>query len=209
MATREWWPSSPASWGTSRGGLHYVLVGAMYPRLRQSRGQRAADMAAVAPVPVSRNEEERGAKARRSRCPTLSDGGRQTETIPPSLVLITIGSVTLQASRSRHCSLGGPPARDRTCDNAVRSSWWRYRGGRHVTREAGGPKEEEKSVVRSLIYRPSRPFALPFVIRAARGQRASRLPQKGGQPSAIVYSVLAEAPDLPAVLMAAPLPDAD
>jgi tripartite ATP-independent transporter DctM subunit len=77
--------------GHVRGGLQYVLVVGMY-LVSGISGSKAADMAAIAPVlfPAMR---ERGAKPG-ELVALLSATGAQTETIPPSLVLITIGSVT-------------------------------------------------------------------------------------------------------------------
>src|SRR5882672_7115711 len=77
--------------GHIRGGLHYVLVGAMY-LVSGISGSKAADMAAVAPV-LFPEMKQRGAKAG-DLVALLAATGAQTETIPPSLVLITIGSVT-------------------------------------------------------------------------------------------------------------------
>jgi len=77
--------------GHVRGGLHYVLIGAMY-LVSGISGAKAADMAAVAPV-LFPEMRERGAKPG-DLVALLSATGAQTETIPPSLVLITIGSVT-------------------------------------------------------------------------------------------------------------------
>jgi len=77
--------------GHVRGGLHYVLVGAMY-LVSGISGSKAADMAAVAPV-LFPEMKKRGAKPG-DLVALLAATGAQTETIPPSLVLITIGSVT-------------------------------------------------------------------------------------------------------------------
>jgi TRAP-type C4-dicarboxylate transport system permease small subunit len=77
--------------GHVRGGLHYVLVGAMY-LVSGISGSKAADMAAVAPV-LFPEMKARGAKPG-DLVALLAATGAQTETIPPSLVLITIGSVT-------------------------------------------------------------------------------------------------------------------
>jgi TRAP-type C4-dicarboxylate transport system permease small subunit len=77
--------------GHVRGGLHFVLVGGMY-LVSGISGSKAADMAAVAPV-LFPEMMERGAKPG-DLVALLSATGAQTETIPPSLVLITIGSVT-------------------------------------------------------------------------------------------------------------------
>jgi tripartite ATP-independent transporter DctM subunit len=77
--------------GHVRGGLSYVLIGAMY-LVSGISGSKAADMAAVAPV-LFPEMKERGAKPG-DLVALLSATGAQTETIPPSIVLITIGSVT-------------------------------------------------------------------------------------------------------------------
>ena len=77
--------------GHVRGGLQYVLVAAMY-LVSGISGSKAADMAAVAPV-LFPEMIKRGAKPG-DLVALLSATGAQTETIPPSLVLITIGSVT-------------------------------------------------------------------------------------------------------------------
>lgn len=77
--------------GHVRGGLSYVLVGAMY-LVSGISGSKAADMAAVAPV-LFPEMRSRGAKDG-DLVALLAATGAQTETIPPSIVLITIGSVT-------------------------------------------------------------------------------------------------------------------
>lgn len=77
--------------GHIRGGLSYVLVGAMY-LVSGISGAKAADMAAVTPV-LFPEMQKRGAKPG-DLVALLSATGAQTETVPPSLVLITIGSVT-------------------------------------------------------------------------------------------------------------------
>ncbi len=77
--------------GHVRGGLSYVLIGAMY-LVSGISGSKAADMAAVAPV-LFPEMRARGANLG-DLVALLSATGAQTETIPPSLVLIMIGSVT-------------------------------------------------------------------------------------------------------------------
>ena len=77
--------------GHVRNGLHYVLVAAMY-LVSGISGSKAADMAAVAPA-LFPEMEKRGAD--RPNSPRLlAATGAQTETVPPSLILIAIGSVT-------------------------------------------------------------------------------------------------------------------
>ena len=77
--------------GHVRGGLSYVLVGAMY-LVSGVSGAKAADMAAVAPV-LFPEMQRRGSKPG-DLVALLAATGAQTETVPPSLVLITVGSVT-------------------------------------------------------------------------------------------------------------------
>jgi tripartite ATP-independent transporter DctM subunit len=77
--------------GHFRGGMSFVLIGAMY-LVSGISGSKAADMAAVAPV-LFPEMEARGAQ-RGDLVALLAATGAQTETIPPSLILITIGSVT-------------------------------------------------------------------------------------------------------------------
>ena len=143
--------------GHIRGGLHYVLVGSMY-LVSGISGSKAADMAAVAPV-LFPEMKARGARPG-DLVALLAATGAQTETIPPSLVLITIGSVT-GVSISALFTGGLLPG----VVLAITLSalvWWRYRGEdlSHVKRATGG--EVARSFVIAL---PA--LALPFVIRAA------------------------------------------
>ena len=77
--------------GHFRGGLAYVLIGAMY-LVSGISGSKVADMAAVAPA-LFPEMKKRGADEG-ELVAMLSASGAMSETIPPSLVLITIGSVT-------------------------------------------------------------------------------------------------------------------
>ncbi|SOY89628.1 TRAP transporter large permease [Cupriavidus taiwanensis] len=77
--------------GHLRGGLQYVLLGAMYI-VSGISGAKAADMAAVAPS-LFPEMKRRGAKDG-DLIGLLSASGAMSETIPPSIVLITVGSVT-------------------------------------------------------------------------------------------------------------------
>ena len=143
--------------GHVRGGLHYVLVGAMY-LVSGISGSKAADMAAVAPV-LFPEMKERGAKPG-DLVALLSATGAQTETIPPSLVLITIGSVTGVSIAALFTGglLPGLVLGVLLC-LVVR---WRYRHEDlgHVTRAS------KREIGRTfLIALPA--IALPFVIRAA------------------------------------------
>ncbi|PZX23107.1 Putative TRAP-type C4-dicarboxylate transport system, membrane component (fused dctD-dctM) [Cupriavidus phytorum] len=77
--------------GHLRGGLQYVLLGAMYI-VSGISGSKTADMAAVAPA-LFPEMKQRGAKDG-ELIGLLSASGAMSETIPPSIVLITVGSVT-------------------------------------------------------------------------------------------------------------------
>jgi hypothetical protein len=120
--------------GHVRGGLHYVLIGAMY-LVSGISGSKAADMAAVAPV-LFPEMKARGAKPG-DLVALLSATGAQTETIPPSLVLITIGSVT-GVSISALFTGGLLPGVVLAITLGA-LVWWRYRGEdlSHVKRASG------------------------------------------------------------------------
>src|SRR5215470_8392597 len=143
--------------GHVRGGLHYVLVGAMY-LVSGISGSKAADMAAVAPV-LFPEMKARGAKPG-DLVALLSATGAQTETIPPSLVLITIGSVT-GVSIAALFTGGLLPALVLALALCV-VVWRRYRNDdlSHVRRAS--PAEILKTFAVAL---PG--LALPFLIRAA------------------------------------------
>jgi len=143
--------------GHVRGGLSYVLIGAMY-LVSGISGSKIADMAAIAPV-LFPEMQKRGAKPG-DLVALLSATGAQTETIPPSIVLITIGSVT-GVSIAALFTGGMLPALVLGLALCV-VVWWRYRGEdlSHVVRQS---KREIGKL--ALIALPA--IALPFVIRAA------------------------------------------
>jgi tripartite ATP-independent transporter DctM subunit len=143
--------------GHVRGGLHYVLVGAMY-LVSGISGSKAADMAAVAPV-LFPEMKQRGARPG-DLVALLAATGAQTETIPPSLVLITIGSVTGVSIAALFT--GGLLPGVVLAITLSALVWWRYRHEdlSHVKRAKVG------EIVRSFVIAlPA--LALPFVIRAA------------------------------------------
>ena len=165
--------------GHVRGGLHYVLVGAMY-LVSGISGSKAADMAAVAPV-LFPEMKERGAKPG-DLVALLAATGAQTETIPPSIVLITIGSVTGVSISALFTGglLPGVVLAITLCGVV----WWRYRGEdlshvkRATWREIGWA---------FLIAIPA--VALPFVIRAAVIEGVATATEVS--TIGIVYSILA------------------
>jgi tripartite ATP-independent transporter DctM subunit len=143
--------------GHVHGGLHFVLVAGMY-LVSGISGSKAADMAAVAPV-LFPEMKARGAKPG-DLVALLSATGAQTETIPPSLVLITIGSVT-GVSIAALFTGGLLPAIVLACllCFVIR---WRYR------REDLGQidRATKREIARSFVVAlPA--LALPFLIRAA------------------------------------------
>jgi tripartite ATP-independent transporter DctM subunit len=77
--------------GHVRGGLSYVLIGAIL-LVSGISGSKTADMAAVAPV-LFPEMKKRGANEG-ELIALLAASGAMSETIPPSIVLIVIGSVT-------------------------------------------------------------------------------------------------------------------
>jgi tripartite ATP-independent transporter DctM subunit len=76
--------------GHVRGGLQFVLLGAIF-LVSGISGSKAADMAAVAPA-LFPEMRKRGSDPEELAA-LLAASGAMTETIPPSLVLITIGAV--------------------------------------------------------------------------------------------------------------------
>jgi tripartite ATP-independent transporter DctM subunit len=165
--------------GHVRGGLHFVLVGAMY-LVSGISGSKAADMAAVAPV-LFPEMKARGAKEG-DLVALLSATGAQTETIPPSIVLITIGSVTGVSITALFTGglLPGLVLGVTLCALV----WWRYRHEdlSHVTRPS------RTAILKALaVAIPA--LALPFVIRAAVVEGVATATEVS--TIGIVYAVLA------------------
>lgn len=143
--------------GSARGGLYYVLVGAMY-LVSGISGSKAADMAAIAPV-LFPEMKQRGARPG-DLVALLAATGAQTETIPPSLVLITIGSVTGVSIAALFTGglLPGAVLAAMLCAMI----WWRYRHEELVYVKRATWREIGRAFIVAL---PA--IALPFVIRAA------------------------------------------
>lgn len=167
--------------GHVRGGLSYVMVGGMY-LVSGISGSKAADMAAIAPV-LFPEMRKRGVDEG-EMVALLAATGAQTETIPPSIVLITIGSVT-GISIAALFSGGLVPAlvlaallcfviwlrnRHANMDGAVRASW--------------------SEIGRALLI-ASPALALPFIIRAAVVQGVATATEVS--TIGIAYSLLAGA----------------
>jgi tripartite ATP-independent transporter DctM subunit len=143
--------------GRVRGGLSYVLLGAMV-LVSGISGSKAADMAAIAPS-LFPEMKRRGAKPGELAA-LLSASGAMTETIPPSLVLITVGA-TAGVSIAGLFAGGMVPAIVMGLALAA-VAWWRAR------------REDVSSVARPSVRAIGKAFAiaapaiaLPFIIRAA------------------------------------------
>jgi tripartite ATP-independent transporter DctM subunit len=143
--------------GHVRGGLSYVLIGAMY-LVSGISGSKVADMAAIAPV-LFPEMVRRGAKPG-DLVALLAATGAQTETIPPSIVLITIGSVT-GISIAALFTGGLLPA---VVLGAALCAvvWWRYR-----REDLSGVQRHSKREIGKLLLVALPAVLLPFVIRAA------------------------------------------
>jgi tripartite ATP-independent transporter DctM subunit len=143
--------------GHVRGGLSYVLVGAMY-LVSGISGSKAADMAAVTPV-LFPEMIRRGAKPG-DLVALLAATGAQTETIPPSIVLLTIGAVCGVSITALFTGglLPGVVLGITLCV-VVR---WRYRH-----EDLSGVRRVSRSEVAKSFIVAFPALALPFVIRAA------------------------------------------
>ncbi len=165
--------------GHVKGGLSYVLVGAMY-LVSGISGSKAADMAAIAPA-LFPEMKARGAKPG-DLVALLAATGAQTETVPPSLVLITIGSVT-GISIAALFTGGLLPA---VVLGALLCGvvWSRYRH-----EDLSQVKRTPKAEVGRLFVIAFPALALPFVIRAAVVQGVATATEVS--TIGIAYSILA------------------
>jgi tripartite ATP-independent transporter DctM subunit len=143
--------------GHVRGGLQYVLLGAMY-LVSGISGSKAADMAAVAPV-LFPEMRRRGAHPG-ELASLLAASSAMSETIPPSLVLITIGSVTNVSIAA--LSTGGLLPAAVAALSLVVVCWWRSR-----RTDAGGGKRAPASQMARTFIIAIPGLTLPFVIRYA------------------------------------------
>jgi len=142
--------------GHVRGGLNFVLLGAMY-LVSGISGSKAADMAAVAPV-LFPEMKKRGANEG-ELVSLLAASGAMSETIPPSLVLITIGSVT-GVSIAGLFTGGLVPALVLASALAA-LAWWRSRG-----EDMSGVRRASKREVGRALLISLPALVLPFLIRA-------------------------------------------
>jgi len=143
--------------GHVRGGLQYVLLGAMY-LVSGISGAKAADMAAVAPALFP--EMRKRGTSDGDLIGLLSASGAMSETIPPSIVLITIGSVTGVSITALF--IGGLlPAVVGMLAMAV-VVWWQTRG-----EDMSGVVRASQREIGRLLLVALPALALPFIIRTA------------------------------------------
>src|SRR5271156_4616783 len=143
--------------GHVRGGLSYVLLGAMY-LVSGISGSKAADMAAVAPI-LFPEMLRRGAHPG-ELASLLATSSAVSEPIPPSLVLITIGSVT-NISIAALFTGGLLPAFVAALGLVV-VAWFRSRSAD----TGAGTRAPVSLMARSFVIAVPG-LTLPFVIRAA------------------------------------------
>jgi tripartite ATP-independent transporter DctM subunit len=143
--------------GHLHGGLSYVLIGAMY-LVSGISGSKVADMAAIAPV-LFPEMKKRGADEG-DLVALLATTGAQSETIPPSIVLITIGSVT-GLSISALFTAGMLPGALLAVILCL-VVWGRYR-----KEDLSGAQRYSRREIGRMLVVAAPALALPFVIRAA------------------------------------------
>lgn len=143
--------------GHLRGGLSYVLLAAMY-LVSGISGSKTADMAAIAPV-LFPEMKRRGEKPG-NLVALLAASGAMSETIPPSLVLITIGSVA-GVSIAGLFTGGLMPALVLAAALCV-IVWWQFR-----TEDFSGVRGASIGEIGTALLVAAPGLALPFLIRAA------------------------------------------
>ncbi|HEX3416392.1 MAG TPA: TRAP transporter large permease subunit, partial [Stellaceae bacterium] len=142
--------------GHVRGGLAYVLLGAMY-LVSGISGSKAADMAAVAPI-LFPEMQKRGMHPGELSS-LLATSSAMSETIPPSLVLITIGSVVPGLSIAALFTGGLLPAFVAALA-LVAVAWWRSRSSDF----GAGARAPLVLMLRTFVIAVPG-LTLPFVIR--------------------------------------------
>jgi tripartite ATP-independent transporter DctM subunit len=142
--------------GHVKGGLSYVLLGAMY-LVSGISGSKAADMAAVAPI-LFPEMRRRGAHPGELSS-LLATSSAMSETIPPSLVLITIGSVVPGLSIAALFTGGLLPAFVAALALVVVARW------RSRQEDKGAGERASLSTIARTLAIALPGLSLPFVIR--------------------------------------------
>lgn len=144
--------------GHVRAGMSYVLLGAML-LVSGISGSKTADMAAVAPV-LFPEMRKRGMKDG-ELVSLLAASGAMSETIPPSIVLIAIASVT-GISIAALFTAGILPALVLACVLGAVAYWRAGQDG-----DAVKVQRAPFSVVRKTFLAALPALLLPFLIRSA------------------------------------------
>lgn len=144
--------------GHIRGGLSYVLLGAMF-LVSGISGSKAADMAAVAPVLIP--EMKKRGYSDDELVGLLASSGAMSETIPPSLVLIALGAVAGVSIAALFTAGLLPAAIGAVALAGV--AWWRAR------RSADAPTMDRASrqQIATTLIAALPVLALPLIIRLA------------------------------------------
>lgn len=143
--------------GHVRGGLSYVLLGAMF-LVSGISGSKAADMAAVAPVLLP--EMKKRGYRNGELVALLASSGGMSETIPPSLVLIALGAVA-GLSISALFTAGLMPAVLGAVALAI-VAWFRARKADLGSTQRASRREIVQTLLAALPV-----LALPVLIRVA------------------------------------------
>lgn len=148
--------------GHVRGGMSYVLLGAML-LISGISGSKTADMAAVAPVlfPEMRKRGMNDGEL----VSLLAASGAMSETIPPSLVLIAIASVT-GISIAALFTAGILPAIVLALVLGI-VAWWRAGRDEQAVDGVAKPVRAPWSQVRKTFVVALPALLLPFLIRSA------------------------------------------
>jgi tripartite ATP-independent transporter DctM subunit len=144
--------------GDVKNGLSYVLLGGMY-LVSGISGSKAADMAAIVPILVP--EMKKRGVSDGEIVSLLAASGAMAETIPPSIILISVGVVT--GVSISDLFVGGLVPAAVGALALVATIYLRSRGGRAAPR---GPSATRAQLVRATIV-GAPALILPFLIRAA------------------------------------------
>jgi tripartite ATP-independent transporter DctM subunit len=144
--------------GDVKNGLSYVLLGGMY-LVSGISGSKAADMAAIVPILVP--EMKKRGVPDGEIVSLLAASGAMAETIPPSIILISVGVVT--GVSISDLFIGGLVPAAVGALALVATIYLRSRGGKAAPR---GPSATRAQLVRATIV-GAPALILPFLIRAA------------------------------------------
>lgn len=146
--------------GHVKAGMSYVLLGSLY-LVSGISGSKVSDMATVAPALFP--EMKRRGKKPEEMVALLATGAIMADTVPPSIVLIVLGSVAGQSIAALFTS-GFVIALFLLLILAAMARW-RSRG-----EVLSGVRRAPFSLIRGTLLTAAPAFVLPFLIRAAVGE---------------------------------------